>query len=150
MTKQNYLNELYSRLSFLPEQERREIMADYEEHFAAGNEKGKTEQQICEELGTPESIAGQYSGYRGESAPYSYNAPQKNTRSKASRSVYLVLMVLDIIFLAIPGYPAAAGLIIAAFAVIALSVAHAAFLQARRCWAAFWFPPRLPACLQDY
>lgn len=138
MTKSEYLNELYARLSFLPQQERMDIMHDYEEHFAAGAEKGKTEEQICSELGSPEMNARQFGGNNS----YSYNQPYASRNQGASRSAYsynqsaqntqnriayLILLVLDIIFIAIPGYSLSVGLVGLALAVIITSIAAGIF-----------------------
>jgi len=57
MTKYNFLNELERRLGKLPESDRREIMADYEEHFANANEAGKSDEEAIATLGSPEKIA---------------------------------------------------------------------------------------------
>lgn len=129
MTKIEYLNELYARLSVLPEQERREIMRDYEEHFAAGRENGKTDEQICAQLGSPEMNARQYVGERAAGNAYSYGQPLQNTQQNESvnKMLYLALFILDIVFLAIPGYPAALGLAVTSFAVIILSITAGVF-----------------------
>lgn len=121
MTKTEYLNDLYNRLSFLPQQERMDIMHDYEEHFAAGAEKGKTEEQICRELGSPEMNARQFGG---TNRAYAYNQPAQNTQN---RIAYLILLILDIIFIAIPGYSLAVGLVGLAFAVVIASIAAGIF-----------------------
>lgn len=60
MTKTEFLQQLYDHLSVLETAERNDIIADFEEHFAAGLEKGKTEEQICAELGNPYTCALQY------------------------------------------------------------------------------------------
>lgn len=57
MTRNDFLNALYRALLYLPAKERQEIMQDYEEHFAAGLEQGKTEEEICRALGDPGEIA---------------------------------------------------------------------------------------------
>lgn len=129
MTKIEYLNELYSRLSSLPERERAEIMRDYEEHFAAGRENGKTDEQICFDLGTPEMNARQYTDGRPAGNAYFYGQPSQNTQQNESvnKMLWLVLFVLDIVFLAIPGYPFALGLAVTSFAVIILSITAGVF-----------------------
>ena len=57
MTKNDFLNTLYQSLLYLPAKERQEILQDYEEHFAAGIEEGKAEEEICRALGDPKEIA---------------------------------------------------------------------------------------------
>ncbi len=60
MTKTEFLQELYNHLQPLSANERDEIIQDFEEHFSAGIENGKTEEQICAELGNPYTCALQY------------------------------------------------------------------------------------------
>ncbi len=62
MKKIDFLNELYSYLKALPHSERNEILYDFREHFREGELAGKTEEQICEELGSPLECARQYVG----------------------------------------------------------------------------------------
>lgn len=129
MNKTEYLNELYARLSFLPQQERMEIMHDYEEHFAAGLEKGKTEEQICTELGSPEMNARQFGG-ANNSYKYAYNQPvqnNQNNQNNQNKITYLILLILDIIFIAIPGYSLAVGLAGLSLAIIIISIAAGIF-----------------------
>lgn len=57
MNKKLFLQELSKRLHRIPQEERADILADYEDHFTAGLEAGKTEEQIAASLGSPESIA---------------------------------------------------------------------------------------------
>lgn len=59
-SKKEYLNRLTYGIRFLPDAERREILSDYEEHFAQGMEAGKSESDICAALGDPEVIAEEY------------------------------------------------------------------------------------------
>lgn len=60
MTKTEFLQQLYNNLLPLSNDERNEIILDFEEHFSIGLESGKTEEQICAELGSPESCAVSY------------------------------------------------------------------------------------------
>lgn len=62
MNKIDFLNELYYYLESLPRNEKEEIIADFREHFREGAAAGKTEEQICNELGTPFECARQYVG----------------------------------------------------------------------------------------
>lgn len=52
MNKMEYLNALKEALKETDESIMEEIVSDYEEHFQVGIEKGKSEEQICEELGS--------------------------------------------------------------------------------------------------
>jgi len=60
MQKDEYLRTLTRALSPLPEVERREILADYEEHFLIGITAGRTESDIAAALGDPRSIGREY------------------------------------------------------------------------------------------
>ena len=51
---------LEAHLRPLDDAERAEILSDFEEHFAAGAESGKTEEEICAELGNPYTCAQAY------------------------------------------------------------------------------------------
>ncbi|PEA53605.1 hypothetical protein CON64_17305 [Bacillus pseudomycoides] len=57
MTKEQFLRELSEHLKKLPEEERNDILYDYEEHFQFGIEEGKTEAEIIKALGSPKAIA---------------------------------------------------------------------------------------------
>ncbi len=46
MSKEQFLKELSSHLRKLPDEERKDILFDYEEHFQFGIEEGKTESEI--------------------------------------------------------------------------------------------------------
>ena len=59
-TKNEYLAELGRKLSRLPESERAEILRDHEEHFTDALAAGKSEAQVIQGLGTPESLAQGY------------------------------------------------------------------------------------------
>ncbi len=59
-TKKEYLAELGRKLARLPESERAEILRDHEEHFSDALAAGKSEAQIIEGLGSPESLAQGY------------------------------------------------------------------------------------------
>ena len=62
MNKRDYLDLLRYYLRDLPPVVIEDIVYDYEEHFRAGLEKGKTEEQMADELGSPEDIAREYLG----------------------------------------------------------------------------------------
>jgi DUF4097 and DUF4098 domain-containing protein YvlB len=56
MNKVEYLEALKEALKDTEESVMEEIVSDYEEHFQIGAEKGKSEEQICEELGSIEDL----------------------------------------------------------------------------------------------
>lgn len=60
MTKKQFMARLERALSPLSAEVRKEILADYEEHFAQGLREGLSEDEICRRLGDPETIAADY------------------------------------------------------------------------------------------
>lgn len=60
LSKNEYLSKLKVCLKNLPEEDRNEIIYDYEEHFRIGIEKGKTEADIAQSLGSPEILAREF------------------------------------------------------------------------------------------
>lgn len=57
MTKYQFMRILESSLEKLSEEERKDILQDFEEHFILGKEEGKTEEEIADSLGSPRQIA---------------------------------------------------------------------------------------------
>ena len=57
MRKEDVMRILEETLAPLDERTRREMMENYEEHFAEGLEQGRSEEEICEELGDVREIA---------------------------------------------------------------------------------------------
>lgn len=60
MNKQAYMQRLDGALARLKPEDRREILSDFDEHFANGIAGGKTEEEVARELGEPEALAAQY------------------------------------------------------------------------------------------
>ena len=119
MNKRDFMNELYSLLSPIPEPERRDIMRDFEEHFSAGAEKGKSEEQLCRELGSPRQVALQF--LSEEQLP----ANSANS-SKVNKTLYTILTVLLIIGLVV-AIPTALGCIASSLAILILSCVSGVF-----------------------
>ncbi|MDF9763334.1 putative membrane protein [Peribacillus simplex] len=57
MNKEQFLKQLNESLTGLSLEEQEDILQDYEEYFAIGMEKGKTEQEISTSLGNPKQIS---------------------------------------------------------------------------------------------
>ncbi|MFU0828775.1 MAG: DUF4097 domain-containing protein [Lachnoclostridium sp.] len=57
MNKNEYLNALKEALKDIDESVMEEIVTDYEEHFRIGLENGKSEEEICKELGAINDLA---------------------------------------------------------------------------------------------
>lgn len=60
MNRIEFINTLKRELYNLPQSEVEDILYDYQEHFEVGLSKGKTEEEIAEELGNPRTIAKSY------------------------------------------------------------------------------------------
>lgn len=57
MVKNEFFHRLERLLKEIPAKDRKEILSDFEEHFTIGFNEGKTEEEIIQELGDPETIA---------------------------------------------------------------------------------------------
>jgi uncharacterized membrane protein len=60
MNKEQFLIQLKRSLSGVPEEEKKEILYDYEEHFRSAMEEGKEEEQITRSLGNPRVLGKSY------------------------------------------------------------------------------------------
>ena len=60
MTQHEFIDTMSRHLKGLTEAEKKDILSDYEEHFALGKEAGKSEEEIAAALGEPKGIAKQY------------------------------------------------------------------------------------------
>lgn len=59
MNKDEFMGELKKQLKDIPDEELKDILADFEEHFAIGIEKGRTEEELSESMGNPKDLAKQ-------------------------------------------------------------------------------------------
>ncbi|UOQ48900.1 DUF1700 domain-containing protein [Gracilibacillus caseinilyticus] len=57
MNKEKFMSALQKSLNKLSEEERNDILHDFEEHFDVGKSEGKTEEEIALSLGAPGQIA---------------------------------------------------------------------------------------------
>ena len=142
MTKQEFLQHLKVHLQPLPAAEREDILADFEEHFQAGAESGKTEEQICAELGNPYTCALQYL----RSAPtYAPNAnaqaanpvppaapvqpspvnpvqqAKERNDTRLNRTLWAIFFFV-LVFVAIGAYPTFAALMLSPFIVLIVAI----------------------------
>jgi uncharacterized membrane protein len=60
MNKKDFINKLSSYLGGIPEEDRRDVVNDFEEHFKEGIAAGRNEEDIAESLGDPRSLANQF------------------------------------------------------------------------------------------
>ncbi|SET02882.1 Uncharacterized membrane protein [Oceanobacillus limi] len=80
------MKDLSIALEKFPQEERSEILRDFEEHFTLGLEEGKTEEQIAKSLGSPNHIAKEmYTTYRIE------QVEGKATAGNILRAVWAVI-----------------------------------------------------------
>lgn len=136
MTKNEFLQELYNHLLSLPAAERDDIIADFEEHFQAGAERGKSEEQICAELGNPYTCALQYlrtaqTPPQNAAQPLPQNAaqpPHATTANPPARRVNLpwAIAFFFAVLLAIGIYPACAVLVCSPIFILIAAVFTAA------------------------
>lgn len=140
MTKNEFLQELYNHLLSLPAAERDDIIADFEEHFQAGAERGKSEEQICAELGNPYTCALQYlrtaqTPPQNAAQPTEQTPPQNaaqpphaTTANQPVRRVNLpwAIAFFFAVFLAIGIYPACAVLMCSPIFILIAAVFTAA------------------------
>lgn len=108
MNRNEFMYFLRSSLEGFSQQEREEIIYDYEEHFAVGMQSGKTEAEICFELGDPRSIGNQY---RSGSSTQSFT--NNSNGSSIIRAIFasLGLGLFNLIFILGPFLAVAATLI---------------------------------------
>lgn len=138
MTKTEFLQQLNNHLLPLAPGERDDIISDFEDHFTAGMENGKTEEQICSELGNPYTCALQYLSLTAKEGqkPHQHQAPpvapvyqaqppyygsQEKGNPQRNHVLWVIMFVLGIIT-AIWVYPTAIGLMIALPALIIAAV----------------------------
>ncbi|OEH53507.1 hypothetical protein AQ616_13475 [Oceanobacillus sp. E9] len=76
MNKHEFLQKLQAKLTNIPDHEQKEITRDIEEHFIAGLEEGKTEEQIADSLGSPQQLA------KDVTANYHVEKVNQNTSSE--------------------------------------------------------------------
>ena len=60
MNKEQFLTQLRRSLSGIPEEEKKDILYDYEEHFRSGGENGQDEEEITRSLGNPRVLGKSY------------------------------------------------------------------------------------------
>ncbi len=103
MTKKEYIEKLKETLIGFEKDLAREIIEDYEEHFEMGLKKGKTEEQICEELGDINEIAKELKGLEKNDSSANSNKEEKtaaNTEWKQEKTegVNIRDIIVDALF----------------------------------------------------
>lgn len=77
MSKVDYMKELIEKLADFEEELVQEIVSDYEEHFANGAIKGKTEENVIAELGTVDELISELHELQQESVKSHVKMPVK-------------------------------------------------------------------------
>ena len=96
MSKDEFLSRMERVLAPLAPHERIDILGDYVEHFRAGEESGKTAEEIAEALGDPEELARTY-------------LEQRESESTAMPSIPPVAPVVPPVQTNVPLYTSPAG-----------------------------------------
>lgn len=86
MNKIEYLNALKDALKNVDIRVMEEIVADYEEHFQVGLENGKSEEQICEELGSIDDLVKEINEVYQTGSQESQAHGDENTNNRQERS----------------------------------------------------------------
>ncbi|MBO1198655.1 DUF1700 domain-containing protein [Staphylococcus simiae] len=63
MTKEQYLQVLRKNLKHMSDDDKEDIINEYTTHFYSGLTDGKSEQQICKELGDPKQLAKEHNAF---------------------------------------------------------------------------------------
>lgn len=97
MEQKTYLSTLAKRLKKLPKEEVREVLSDYENHFAFARSKGRSDSEIIQGLGEPQKIAKeilvQYEIIKADENP-SLNSVSKAVFAAAGLGMLNLLFVL--------------------------------------------------------
>lgn len=90
MTKEQFMSTLDKHSTKLPEEEREEVLRDFEEHFAIGYEEGKTDEEIIKGLGSPQQIA--------KELVATHHLDQMESKSSAGNIIRAVWAVIGLSF----------------------------------------------------
>ena len=111
MNKDEYLDLLELYLKDLPSDEINDILLDYEEHFRIGISKGKSEEEISKELGSPKYIADNYKGVSLE-VNSSQNQYSRNSNDSSRKILIGLLLIFFNLFIVFPPFMAGLGILI--------------------------------------
>lgn len=115
MNKREFLDLLRYYLRAYPENIINDIVSDYEEHFHIGKENGKSEEQICSELGSPKDIADEFLSSQTPPSPSYNNLDTNNNSFNKPKTLSIPILILAILG-ALLVSPAALGVLAALFA----------------------------------
>lgn len=96
MTRLDFITKLTAGLSGMPEAARRDIIADYETHFAEGAAAGRSEAEIADALGDPSRLSREL---RAEAGLKQWEDSKTPSSALAAVIALCGLGALDILFL---------------------------------------------------
>ncbi|KHD37659.1 membrane protein [Clostridium acetobutylicum] len=117
MSKKEFLDLLKSYLEGFGQEEKKDILYDYEEHFRIGQENGKSEDEIAKELGSPIDIANQYREANGMDKVNVYGSQKSVGGSIVTFIGLLMFNFIFVLWIYIGVISAVLGVCIGAFAV---------------------------------
>ncbi|AAK78551.1 putative membrane protein [Clostridium acetobutylicum] len=117
MSKKEFLDLLKSYLEGFGQEEKKDILYDYEEHFRIGQENGKSEDEIAKELGSPIDIANQYREANGMDKVNVYGSQKSVGGSIVTFIGLLMFNFIFVLWIYIGVISAVIGVCIGAFAV---------------------------------
>ncbi len=124
MSRQEYLDLLKYYLKDFPSVVVKDIVADYEEHFNIGLENGKAEDQISQELGSPETIAKQFLENEGRALAKTNTGKEGMSLSKIIIGSILVVLLIPVILPILGVLVGVVGTFVGLiFAIIAMAIA---------------------------
>ncbi|MCY3036308.1 DUF1700 domain-containing protein [Aerococcus urinae] len=92
MKKEEFIDLLRFYLHKLPNSVINDILSDYQEHFQIAMNQGKSEEEICQELGSPKQIAKEY--LDNERVFIDERPPKEPTSHKTRRNLLIALLVI--------------------------------------------------------
>lgn len=106
MTKQQFLNELNHLLVPLPDEERKDILSDYESHIDFAIKNGKSEEEAVEDLGSPRTIAYELGAFqpieKTESADFISRKETTNRSAGLNIFAFLGMLIFNLMFIVGP------------------------------------------------
>jgi uncharacterized membrane protein len=130
MNRNEYLKSLREYLKDVPEDEVREILLDYEEHFAIGRDKGKADEEIVAELGSPKEVAESIRQTLGKEQDISGKQPPSSGNTDGTRKLLILILLigLNLVFVLGP-FLGVVGFLFGVFAAgVGISIGGAAML----------------------
>lgn len=96
MNRNDYINKLRINLQGLPNSEIQDILSDYEEHFGIGISKGKSEEEISNELGDPREVAEGYQSTNKSNESVNESSNHTTNNNDNSKKFVLALLLIGV------------------------------------------------------